>query len=347
MEPELAHILRDLETHFRDRRVNLVETSIETDGGNGIHLKGRVLDEKTLSGLCELIRAAVPGVEIDAHEVKVLRNPSPKWMNVAVNLTGLYYEPSWLAEMGTQNIYGTLLEILEEKEDWAFVRQEDGYLGWMYLPYLSKTRLPQPNYRVCKPFAALREQPDLDAPLTGRLPEGVEVRVGDVFGNWLKVEGHPCDLPCRMQGGWVNHSYLMSLEDVPATIEAKRETIIDTAFDLYGVPYLWGGSTANGIDCSGLAQLCYRMAGVALPRDADMQRNVGVPVIGQPEAGDLIFFTEKGNHARISHVGISLGDGRVIHSSRMRNGVGVDEIKADQHLREDFAGAYRYLHNLN
>ena len=343
MSLDLVHLNDQLNSRFHDRRVDLADVHIGALGGNGFHLGGRVLDRATLEEMLNMIKVEVPGSSIDTRDVQVLRTESPLFMNVAVNLTGLYYQPSWLAEMGTQNTYGAVLEVLEEKDGWVLVRQPDGYLGWMYKPYLSTVILPQPKYRVCKPFAALREQPDLEAPLTGRLPEAVEVTVSETFGNWLKVEGHPCGQPCRMPGGWVNHAYLAPVEDVPETAGDQRDMIVATAYELYGVPYLWGGTTANGIDCSGLAQLCYRMAGVALPRDADMQRDAGKPVRGQSKPGDLIFFTEEGDPTSISHVGISLGDGRVIHSSRKRNGVAVDEIAADDHLRTDFAGAFNFL----
>jgi len=343
MNTDFGQLLREIATRFHDTRTNLAEIQIEAREPGVLHLSGKVLDARTLDEVVEVVKKGAPGAMIEAGTVRILRDAHPEWMNVAVNLTGVYAQPSWLAEMVTQNTYGAVLEILDEQESWVFIRQADGYLGWMYKPYLAVEAPSEPNYRVCRPFAALYQLPERTSPLTGRIPEGVDVTVGESFGNWLKVDGHPGDLPGKVPGGWVHHATLMPLDDLPVTSEEKRSMIAATAYGLFGVPYLWGGTTANGIDCSGLAQLCYRMAGVTLPRDADMQRDAGKPVTGPAQLGDLIFFTEEGNPSKISHVGISLGDGRVIHSSRKRNGVGVDEIRADTHLRTDFAGAFSYL----
>jgi cell wall-associated NlpC family hydrolase len=91
--------------------------------------------------------------------------------------------------------------------------------------------------------------------------------------------------------------------------------LIDTAFLYLNSPYLWGGRTPFGIDCSGYSQIVYRMCGVDLPRDASQQAEVGdrLSFIEEATPGDLAFFDN--NEGRITHVGILLGDNKIIHAS--------------------------------
>ena len=126
--------------------------------------------------------------------------------------------------------------------------------------------------------------------------------------------------------------------------EARTQIVAD-ARRMTGVYYVWGGNSASGIDCSGLAQLCHKLSGYTLPRDARLQYPVGKAVTGELRPGDLLFFCSESNRERITHVGISLGGLRMIHSSRSRNGVYEDDLEAPHNssLRDRYVGARSFL----
>jgi cell wall-associated NlpC family hydrolase len=94
-----------------------------------------------------------------------------------------------------------------------------------------------------------------------------------------------------------------------------RELILSSAYTYLHSPYLWGGRTPFGIDCSGLTQMAYRFGGIDLPRDAWQQAELGnaLSFIDESEPGDLAFFDNK--EGKITHVGLLLEDNRIIHAS--------------------------------
>jgi cell wall-associated NlpC family hydrolase len=103
----------------------------------------------------------------------------------------------------------------------------------------------------------------------------------------------------------------VDIEREPGLVRASE--LVEKARLLERTPYLWGGMSRAGIDCSGLTYVIYRMNGVTIPRDADQQFEVGEPVEpDQLQPGDLVFFGESGD---ITHVGMYAGEGTIVHAS--------------------------------
>ncbi len=335
MIEEIEALLKDVAARYPDRRLHIFDVKVESGEGQWVALAGRVLEEANLQTLRHALGERLPGLELDDSGVTVLRKTNPTMLTVATNLTSLHAEPSWLSEMLSQSTYNTLVEVLEEQGRWVRVRHTSGYLGWMYRPYLSEHPAAQPNYLVKATIAALRAEPGCDSPLTSRLVGGTGVQVVSSRNDWAEVDAH--------MWGWVKMNELRPIDSLPKATDLIRAQVMRDAPRWMGVPYLWGGTTAHGIDCSGFAQLIFRLAGITLPRDADMQYDAGRKVEEPYQPGDLLFFGEAGGKSAITHVGISLGGWKIIHSSRSRNGVYVDDVQAVDHLRQSFIGAATFI----
>lgn len=119
-----------------------------------------------------------------------------------------------------------------------------------------------------------------------------------------------------------------------------RTKVVFTAMQMVGVPYLWGGSTPTGFDCSGLVQYAYSNAGLQLPRTAAAQFAASTPLtLDNAVAGDLLFFNDR---SRTSHVAIYLGEGRFVHAPNGGSQVSLDNLDTS-YWRAHFSGAGRII----
>lgn len=334
----VTEILDTLRLRYADSRFHLFDVRAEEQGEKVI-LSGRVLDEENRSALL----SALAPRPVDDSGLRVLRVPEAHMLTVATNLTNLQGGPGWLNETLSQVLAGQRLEQLEDDGRWSYVRQEDGYLGWVYRPYMTAAAPLAATHLVVSPLALLLDQPD--GKLLGRVLGGTRVILVEHREAWACVAVFAQDdpeQPEQIPAGWVPFTALRSLESLPQG-EARRVQMVKDAAALVGVPYLWGGSSANGIDCSGFAQLLHRWAGLTLPRDADLQCDSGRPVDEPFQPGDLLFFGEQGEQRKVTHVGMSLGGWEIIHSSRRRNGVNYDNVQEVPGLRDTYLCTCSYL----
>ena len=340
--------LRDTLAHaakaFADTRIHYCHVEVAALTDQHCALTGAVLDTATRDALVAALSARFPEATVDAAGVEILRRPEPAQRAVAANLTGLYADPSFRAEQVSQLFNGAPLELLRQQDNWTFVRQPDGYLGWVYAPYLTDLPAAPATHLVGMPISPLRTEPQFFGSLVSRVLGGTGVTVDriELFGNRAS-DGWAHVTLAGGRAGWLSLMDLRPVDDLPTDEAARRRQIVEHARRYTGVPYLWGGSSGMGIDCSGLAQLTHRLVGIPLLRDADMQFDAGQPVEPPFRLGDLLFFGELGANRRITHVGISLGGWRIIHASRSQNGVYEDDVETVDHLRKSFVGARTFI----
>jgi cell wall-associated NlpC family hydrolase len=215
-------------------------------------------------------------------------------MQIAGPMADVRSAPAPDASLDTQALCGERVTVYEEHEGWAWAQlQRDSYVG--YLPaHLLRATPRQPTHRVTALRTFVYPAPNMKVPPLEALPLGAEVTIeGD--GEYVRVADH----------GFIYAPHLRSLAEYESDFVAVAERFL-------GVPYLWGGKTALGLDCSGLVQISLAAAGIAAPRDTDVQaREIGTGLpLDEPldlRRGDLVFW--KG------HVGIMCDALTLLHAN--------------------------------
>ncbi|MEN8116379.1 MAG: C40 family peptidase [Bacteroidota bacterium] len=213
-------------------------------------------------------------------------------------------EPSEKSEMVTQILFGEHFEMREQMVGWTNVKLEyDGCEGWV------DTKMITPiNART---FSKIENNPiAITSDVITIVPVNEEQNLMLVAGSTL-----PVWRPYLKQFSVIRDTYLATGEVVYGELKNPREIAIQQALKYFNAPYLWGGRTPFGVDCSGLSQVIYKMIGIKLPREAHEQVNYGTAMsfVDEAEPGDLAFFDdEEGN---IDHVGIIWKRNKIIHAS--------------------------------
>ena len=186
------------------------------------------------------------------------------------------------------------------------------------------------DLRACSEDGApIRAEPDDAAEQVTQALVGEPLTVEDVRDGWARIRT-AYDYP-----GWIRVDFLSHASGtVPETWLPEPRPDgdpIDEGRTFLGSPYLWGGMTERGIDCSGLVHMAYRRLGRLVPRDADQQEDAGEPV-GEKELqrGDLVTY---GDGERATHIAFWLGDGRILHSTERDDVNGVVEEVEPEDLR--------------
>ncbi len=334
MRAQLQNAIRKVAKKY-DSRTRTFEIEIAQLRGKKLTLQGRVFEESQMRELQHRLTRLFPGLKVDSSAVRVLESDIGPRLWVATNLTGFYESPTFHTDLVNELQYGSELEALEERDEWVYARQPDGYLGWAYRDYLTERPVPQPTHIVLAPAVEVRASPSPRAEAFTRVMSGTCVAVESIEGEWTKIIAN--------ETGWVPTPDLRAFDDLPQTQDARCAQLEKDALRMIGVPYLWGGCTGNGIDCSGLARLLHAWIGISIPRDADMQCRAAQTVEPPFEIGDLLFFGEKGGKRKITHVGISLGGWRIVHSSGRRNGVYIDNVQEREQLSSIYVSAGTFI----
>ena len=240
------------------------------------------------------------------------------WAVVTLSSSFMRQAPDYESALDNQMLMGALVETLDSERYWVKVKAED-YTGWvtdMGLKVLSDREkdeyLAAPKWICTTDYTHIYESPSASSqPLTDFTMGNLVRQKGSATDGWTEV------LLPDGRTGWVESACIADFGQWARSRKACPCKIVSLARSFLGTPYMWGGNSVKHFDCSGLVKLCYFMNGIILPRNASQQAKCGVPVgEGKFRKGDLLFFGSK-NPLRITHVGIYIGDGKIIHSSHL------------------------------
>lgn len=231
-----------------------------------------------------------------ADKVNASRYVEGRPMHVAVELTDLRRAPTHDAPVDSQVLFGENLMLYDVQDGWGWVQLAgDDYVGYLALSAVADGAVSA-THRVTAKRTFIYPRPDIKAPVLGALPLGAEVELIGADGNFAKLAS----------GGFVIALHLMRIDETADDFVAIAEGFL-------GSPYLWGGKSCLGLDCSGLVQIALAQVGVTSPRDTDLQQGalgMAVPlkaVESGLKRGDLIFW--KG------HVGMMRDAETLLHAN--------------------------------
>lgn len=250
----------------------------------------------------------------------------------------------------TQALFGTRVEVLEERGDWSHIlipeqsskKDERGYPGWVPTVQLAAwsdaytIQSGQPAVLVTAPHARLydsQRQAGIELAYLTRLALLQEE------ADWVKVATPLGDAFLRCEDVQVVTAGERIIE---IQAENAGEAIVAHGKRFLGVPYLWGGMSSYGYDCSGFAYNMHRSVGIVIPRDASDQATAGHKVEKEDLLpGDLLFFAYEEGKGRVHHVGIYMGNGEMIHSPDSRGAIEIVQLSGYK-LKHEHSISRRY-----
>jgi gamma-D-glutamyl-L-lysine dipeptidyl-peptidase len=326
----LARALDDVRRKWvPDRRLGAFDVRIASGT-----MTGRTTSREALAELRRLGADAALRVEVALLPDSSVSQDTTAVVTAA--LAPLLAQPALGAPRMSEALHGEPLALLERRGAWLYARAGDGYLAWIHTGYVQVGTADWQEDWLSRATARslgceLEHQGErLRLPIGGRLVPRRDGSVETADGRSARV----------VTGA------VQPLGDLLA--EARRSAAPDLVRRWFGgAPYLWGGRTEWGVDCSGLVQAIYAARGVALPRDSDQQFAAGTEIrlaaAGDGyEKGDVLFFAEDG---RVSHAALWAGAGRIVHSTLSRGGVVCeclfDDVPRLRRLREQMVGVRR------
>lgn len=274
-----------------------------------------------------------------------------QWGLVNVSVCNLRLVPSYDAELISQSLMGTPVRLLKRDHGWFLVQTPDRYIGWVdsdaiavltseeYLDWKSSERI----FFTGK-TGDIYGDPEKKTTVSD-IVAGCILRISGISGRDYRVM-----LPDG-RSGFIPASGAMKLDDLDPGRLLTPETLISRAESFMGIPYLWGGTSAKGFDCSGFVKTVYYLSGIILTRDASLQFRYGTETdtVNFPASlkpGDLLFFgSVREGRPRATHVAMYTGNTEYIHASGMVRTNSLDRSRSNfsGYRRDTFIGAKRII----
>ncbi len=353
---ELENIHSSIKIVFApDKRVELFDVNFELIN-NQLTLKGETTTKKAFSILLDSLKNR----KLDfVNNVRVLPDSAVGTLQFAVarnSVINIRSKPKHSAELGTQGLLGMSLKVLDKKGDFYRIQTPDKYISWVDkggITLMNANEIDTWNQAkkviFIKNFGYTYVDKNDESNIVSDITLGGVLKYISEDNRFYEVE-YPDYRKgfIRKEEGTIYNFWLQNLVATQENIESVSKT-------MEGFPYLWGGTSSKGMDCSGFTKMVYLMNGFIIPRDASQQINAGKTVdsnltFGGLEKGDLLFFGRKATSdkkQRVTHVGIWLGNNKMefIHASGNVHINSMDETKKnyDEFNKNRYLGSKRYL----
>jgi hypothetical protein len=330
-----------------DKRTALFNVKV-LEEPSGLKLVGESNLPKAIDSLKAILKQK--GIQV-VDEIKILPSSNLEGKTKAViniSVANLRSNPKHSAELATQAILGTQVNVLKRHGDWYLTQTPDEYLAWVDaggIQLMDEKSLSQ--------WATSNKIIYMNTYGHAYDLTDTTIRVSDlVAGSILQVlEEEEAYYKVQFPDG---RQALVSKEEARdytlwlSSLSYDANALIETSKSLMGVPYLWGGTSTKGVDCSGFTKTIYYMNGMIIPRDASQQVHAGkfidsIADFSKLDKGDLLFFGRKGTDStseKVVHVGMWIGDNQFIHSSNMvrvssvdKSASNYDEYNVSRYLR--------------
>tara|TARA_B100001996_G_scaffold373144_1_gene350311 strand:- start:411 stop:1523 length:1113 start_codon:yes stop_codon:yes gene_type:complete len=345
-EKELGSILELIKNKYApDKRIALFDIKFSYDDDIVI-LDG----ETNLKSAKNKILNILDSLDIK-HQDNIDLLPKKKIYGIINNSVGnLRGKPSHSSELVSQTLLGTKVDILKKEGEWYLIQTPDNYISWIdhggiaivseseYLNY------HKDNY-IFNKIQGFAYESIQKKEIVSDLVVGSILSVIDKKNNFYKIQ-YP-----DKRVGWVESRYLSQIHE---SSKSSTSDLIINSKKFIGVPYLWGGTSSKGFDCSGFTKTVYLMSGLVIPRDASQQVNEGLLVDRERkwdnlQEGDLMFFGYyKDGRRRIDHVAIWMGNGKFIQASKnvRINSVYSDDPTYDKYHMDKYIESRRLMGNI-
>jgi hypothetical protein len=353
---ELQNIHSTIKTNYApDKRVELFDISFEL-ADNQLILAGETTNKKAISILLDSLNTKKLKF---TNNVRILPDSAVGNLKFAIarnSVINIRSKPKHSAELGTQGLLGMPLKVLDKKGDFYRVQTPDNYISWVDkggITKMTEENFDQWNSRkkiiFTQNFGYVYADKNENSSIISDITLGGILNYKSLDSKFYEVE-YP-----DKRIGFIKKEEAIIYESWIQNLNPSKENIETTAKKMNGFPYLWGGTSSKGMDCSGFTKMTYFMNGFIIPRDASQQINAGKTVDKELnfeglEKGDLIFFGSKATtekKQRVTHVGIWLGNDKMefIHASGNVH-LGSMDIKQsnyDEFNKNRYLGGKRYL----
>lgn len=324
----LNSISKEVKSEFApDRRDKTFETKFKEVDGKWV-LYGSTTEAEAKASLLEKLAAKKMDV-LDSMKVlpdQALVEKGIVYAVTAHSVANLRYEADYSSEMATQVLMGTPLKVLEKKSYWYRVITPEGYIAWVTVGSVKTMNEEEftawrDSYRVIVDthYTLFRDKPSKNGAIIsdGVWGDIVQAPVNKVVNGFQQV------LLPNGKTAYVPASDVKPFQKWLDSRNPTTDNILNTGKQFLGFPYLWAGTSIKGLDCSGFVKTSHYLNGIILRRDASQQAKIGEEVditngIENLVKGDILFFGRKATAerpARVTHVGMYLGEGMFIHSA--------------------------------